>query len=101
VYPAAIAGRGSYFHFDTATDEAVLVFQPSATIVEPTLLRVPTAFRYPAGLQVAISPAGVAAWEGVCPGAAGCAPGEAPQAIAIRKLEAWAGEELVVVDSPA
>ena len=59
VYPAAVAGTGKYFNFNSETDEAVLVYQPDPSIEQPTVLRVPVQWRYQeGGPTVVISPAG-------------------------------------------
>ena len=97
-YPAAIAGTGKYFHFNEETSEALLVFQPDSSILQPTELRVATQWRYPAGLQVDISPAGLATWRfaGQEEGEEGM-PGElANSTVYINLSQAWAGEELTV-----
>lgn len=101
-FPAAVAGTGKYFHFNDATDEAVLVYQPDPSIDQPTLLRVPVQWRYESGVQINISPAGVASWNFMAPGGDdNVSEEEANSTLEIRLTEAWNGEELSVVISPA
>ena len=69
VFPAAIAGTGKYFTFNGETSEALLVYQPDPSIEGPTELRVPVSWRYEAGPQIDISPAGLADWSFAIPGA--------------------------------
>ena len=118
-YPAAIAGTRSYFHFnftnseakriiDRSSDniiliiigEAVLVYQPDRNIHEPTELRVPVQWRYSSGLEVAVSPAGVASWNFKEPGE-GMSQEEADSTLEIHLDQSWQGEELSVVITPA
>merc|ERR1719300_895457 len=99
VYPEALNGQGHYFNFDDATSEAVLVFQPSGS-PEPSLVKVPVAFRYPDGFQVSIAPEGVAEWNLLCEDPATCSIQEG-STLSLRTLDNWSGEELTVVISPA
>ena len=99
-YPSAVAGTANYFHFDKETSEALLVFQPEPSIQEPTVMRVPVAWRYEAGVQVDISPSGLASWTFMA-ASAEVSEEEAASSIEIRLEEAWAGEELSVVISRA
>ena len=80
--------------------EAVLVYQPDRNIHEPTELRVPVQWRYSSGLEVAVSPAGVASWNFKEPGE-GMSQEEADSTLEIHLDQSWQGEELSVVITPA
>ena len=99
-YPAAVAGTANYFHFDKETSEAMLVFQPDPSIQEPTVMRVPVTWRYEAGVQVDISPSGLASWS-FLPSSDQVSQEEADSTLEIRLGPTWAGEELSVVISRA
>merc|ERR1712110_940077 len=99
-YPAAVAGTANYFHFDKETSEALLVFQPEPSILEPTVIRVPVTWRYEAGVKVDIAPSGLASWTFMT-ATDGVSEEEAASSLEIRLEEAWAGEELSVVISRA
>jgi len=94
-YAEAIAGAGKYFHFNSETSEALLVYQPDPAITEPTLLRVPVTWRYAAGVEVDISPVGVTNWS------FGCCDEHANTTLEIRLNDEWNGEEISVVVVPA
>ena len=78
------------------------MYQPDPSIDQPTLLRVPVQWRYESGVQINISPAGVASWNFITPGGDdNVSEEEANSTLEIRLTEAWNGEELSVVISPA
>jgi len=58
-YPAAVAGRGDYFHYDPQTKEATLVYTPDPQVAEPTVLRVPVMWHYPQGFTLQVETPGV------------------------------------------
>ena len=80
--------------------EAILIYQPDRNIEQPTELRVPVQWRYRTGLDVVISPRGVASWNFREPGD-GLSQEEAESTMEIRLEEAWDGEELSVVITPS
>ena len=80
--------------------EAILIYQPDRNIEQPTELRVPVQWRYRTGLDVVISPRGVASWTFREPGD-GLSQEEAESTMEIRLEEAWDGEELSVVITPS
>jgi len=93
-YAQSIAGDGKYFHFNSETSEAVLVFQPNPSITEPTELRVPISWRYSEGVKVDISPSGVADYNFLC-----CGQVE-NTTLQISLTEMWNGEEISVAVMP-
>ena len=98
-YPAAVAGTIKYFHFNFTSSEAVLVYQPSQSIQQPTELRVPVQWRYKEGVEVVISPSGLASWNFKEPGGA-VSEEEARSTMEVHLDPSWQGEELAVVISP-
>ena len=99
VYPSAVAGTGKYFHFNTETSEALLVYQPDPTILQPTELRLPVKWRYQAGAQLDIVPSGLAEWR-FASLEDGLGEEEAASTVFISLTEAWSGEELSVTVIP-
>ena len=99
-YPSAIAGSRTYFHFNFTNSEAILVYQPNQDIQQPTELRVPVQWRYKTGVEVVISPTGLASWNFKQPGD-GVSVEEAESTMEIHLEEAWDGEELSVVITPS
>jgi len=88
-YPAAVAGRGDYFHYDPQTKEATLVYTPDPQVAEPTVLRVPVMWHYPQGFTLQVAPEGVATWS------QGCCDLVDNTTVEIRLTEGWAGEQVV------
>merc|ERR1719481_223307 len=98
-YPAAVAGTGEYFYFNSETDEALLVYQPDPNIEEPTVIRVPVNWRYQERqLTVNISPEGVAQYEFMTASEEMSAE-EAESTLLIHLDPSWNGEKLSVVIS--
>merc|ERR1712038_104104 len=87
-FPAAIAGRGDYFHYDIDTKEAVLVFTPDPTVELPTVLKVPVAWHYKDGFTVQVAPEGVAGWS------QGCCDLAANSTVEIFLTDSWSGEQI-------
>ena len=79
--------------------EAILIYQPDRNILQPTELRVPVQWRYKAGLDVVISPRGLASWNFKEPGG-GLSQEEAESTLEIHLDQTWDGEELSVVITP-
>ena len=98
-YPAAVSGTIKYFNFNFTSSEAVLVYQPSQNIQQPTELRVPVQWRYKEGVDVVISPSGLASWNFKEPGD-GLSEEEARSTMEIHLDQSWLGEELAVVITP-
>ena len=98
-YPSSIAGTRSYFHFNFTNSEAILVYQPDQNIEQPTELRVPVQWRYKTGLDVVISPTGLASWNFKEPGD-GVSQEEADSTMEIHLNQSWNGQELSVVIMP-
>jgi len=93
-YAQSVAGEGKYFHFNSDTSEALLVFQPDPSISEPTELRVPLTWRYAEGVKVEIAPSGVADHKFLC-----CGHRE-NTTLQIELTEKWNGEEISVTVVP-
>jgi len=91
VYPEAIAGVGNYFHYDVDTKEAVLVYQPNPEIAAATTMRVPVAWHYTNGFDVAISP------EGVATRSRGCCDLWSNSTVAVQLTDVWSGQEISIV----
>ena len=79
--------------------EAILIYQPDRNIEQPTELRVPVQWRYKTGLEVDISPRGLATWNFKVPGG-GLSQEEADSTMEIHLDQSWQGEELSVVITP-
>ena len=79
--------------------EAILIYQPDKNILQPTELRVPVQWRYKDGLEVAISPRGLASWNFKEP-VDGPSQEEAESTIEIHLDQTWGGEELSLVITP-
>ena len=79
--------------------EAILIYQPDRSIEQPTELRVPVQWRYKTGLDVVISPNGLASWNFKEPGD-GVSQEEADSTMEIHLDPSWQGEELSVVITP-
>jgi len=87
-FPAAIAGRGNYFHYDIETKEAVLVFTPDPNVELPTVLKVPVAWHYTNGFTIQVAPEGAAEWV------QGCCDLAANSTVEIYLTDSWAGEQV-------
>lgn len=79
--------------------EAILIYKPDMNIQQPTELRVPVQWRYRTGLDVVISPRGLASWNFKEPGL-GLSKEEAESTLEIHLDQSWQGEELSVVITP-